>query len=69
MDELNSFYLNRPEGMHVDHIVPLDGRTVEGYNVSGLHVVSNLQYLSAEDNLRKHNKMRPEDGITAPLPV
>ena len=39
MDEIQEFYRNCPEGFHVDHIVPLNGK-----NVSGLHTVSNLQY-------------------------
>jgi hypothetical protein len=49
-DELaiRRFYWRRPIGFHVDHIIPLRGR-----HVSGLHVVENLQYLPASENLKK----------------
>lgn len=48
---IREFYFNCPEGYHVDHIIPLNGRIV-----SGLHTIANLQYLSATDNLKKSNK-------------
>lgn len=50
-DLIADFYDNCPEGYHVDHIIPLQGELV-----SGLHTISNLQYLLAEDNIKKGNK-------------
>ncbi|MDB0528271.1 hypothetical protein LBW56_16410 [Ralstonia solanacearum] len=45
-----AFYAACPEGMQVDHIVPLNGKFV-----SGLHVSWNLQYMTPEQNGRKGN--------------
>lgn len=39
------------ESWHVDHIIPLQGN-----NVSGLHVPSNLQVIKGKENMAKHNK-------------
>lgn len=50
--EMQLFYINRPEGYHVDHIEPLQGKIS-----CGLHVPWNLQYLLAADNIRKRNKL------------
>jgi hypothetical protein len=48
--KIREIYVNRPDGCHVDHIIPLRGK-----KVSGLHVETNLQYLPIAENMRKHN--------------
>ena len=50
LTKIKEIYKRCPEGHHVDHIIPLQGKLV-----SGLHTESNLQYLTASDNCRKSN--------------
>lgn len=54
-EAIRTFYENCPEGMTVDHIIPLQGKIV-----SGLHVANNLQYLTSGDNSKKRNRFDPE---------
>jgi hypothetical protein len=48
---IQRFYEARPEGHHVDHVIPLRGKFV-----SGLHVETNLQYLPGVENNKKGNR-------------
>jgi len=59
MVEIDGFYLNVPEGMEVDHIIPLRGNTI-----SGLHVIGNLQYLTSSENKLKGNRFFAGDSLT-----
>ena len=51
MDAIKFFYECRPAGCDVDHIIPMQGK-----NISGLHVETNLQWLPSVENYRKGNR-------------
>ncbi len=51
LDAIKRFYENCPAGYEVDHIIPLQGK-----NISGFHVLENLQYLTKSENCRKGNR-------------
>lgn len=55
LEAIKEIYKNCPDGMHVDHIIPLQGKLI-----SGLHVEYNLQYLTKSENSKKNNKYEPE---------
>lgn len=51
LESIAKFYKDCPNGMVVDHIIPLQGKLV-----SGLHILDNLQYLTHSENSKKSNR-------------
>lgn len=58
------FYRDCPAGFHVDHIVPLRHEAI-----CGLHILSNMRYLPAEENLKKGNKLDESMAVGYFCPV
>jgi hypothetical protein len=56
LEKIKQVYKKCPEGMVVDHIIPL-----QGDSVSGLHIATNLQYLSPNENSIKGNRFSFEE--------
>ena len=50
---INKFYRNCPEGYQVDHIVPISR--------GGKHTLSNLQYLTRDENAYKFTKAMSDE--------
>jgi hypothetical protein len=53
---IEAIFADCPEGHHVDHIHPLNGKAS-----TGLHVPWNLQYLPDAENMSKNNRP-PQPG-------
>jgi hypothetical protein len=56
--EIEQIFRDAPDGVEIDHIYPLQGELV-----SGLHVPSNLQYLTTNENCKKNNYYKPRRSI------
>lgn len=54
LNEIKSIYKDCPDGFHVDHIIPLQGKFA-----IGIHAKYNLQYLVAIENTTKKNNFEP----------
>jgi hypothetical protein len=56
---IEEFYKRCPPEYEVDHIIPMQGK-----NISGLHVLANLQYLTKSENCSKGNKYDIKGAIS-----
>ncbi len=56
--KIEQVFRDAPDGVEIDHVLPLQGELV-----SGLHVAGNLQYLTTKENGRKHNNFKPRRSI------
>lgn len=54
--KIRKFYLETPEGHHVDHVIPICA--------GGQHCLENLQYLKATINLRKFKRVTTNDKVS-----
>ncbi len=56
---IQKVFRNAPDGVEIDHQIPLCGE-----EVSGLHVSNNLAYLTQKENCQKSNHFKPRYFIT-----
>jgi hypothetical protein len=56
---IQKVFRDAPDGVEIDHQIPLCGE-----EVSGLHVSNNLAYLTQKENCQKSNKFTPRYFIT-----
>lgn len=60
IEAIKQIYRNCPPGHHVDHIIPLVAMRDGLHIACGFHCEANLQYLTAEENVRKGPRMPAE---------